>query len=73
MKYYFKGNNSIEKCMCEETMNNEHLYSCILISEARTCNLSYTQLFNGNLHEQHTILNILHQNMKHFETLTQAQ
>ena len=73
LQYNFKGNNIIEKCLCEEPMNNEHLYYCKFLNQGRKCDIPYNKIFNGTIFEQREIVIILNKNMTRFEMFSQAQ
>ena len=74
LKYNFQGNSDIiQTRICENVLNNEHLYYCEVLNEGRKCDVSYMELFNGNLRKQKIVVNILHENMENFETFSQAQ
>ena len=72
LKNNFKGDKIIQYCVCLQVMENKHLYYCEILNNGRKINHIYEDILNGTLHQQKDIINILTENMKKFETLTQT-
>ena len=75
-KYNFPGNTENEICICGQSLTNEHLYYCYILrcenSENSDQYHEYNKIFNGTLHEQKEILNILRKHSKQYEKHTQS-
>ena len=58
--------------ICNILMNYEHLYVCGKLREDNLTNIpEYSKIFTGNIWEQKTIVNILENNLKTDNDLTQ--
>ena len=73
LNYNFPGKQIIDKCICGEVMNNEHLFSCNILNNGKQPETIYQNIFNGTLLEQKYIINILETNMRKYEKHSQAQ
>ena len=74
LNYNFPGTKNEEKCIClDQLLKNEHLYHCKLLNNNIIPYLKYEDIFNGTVHHQKKIINILNKNICKFEELTLAQ
>ena len=71
----FKNDDNFDNhtCICKSTIVNEHIYLCETLNEGRKLNISYDQIYNGNIVSQKEIISILNENIKKLETFTQAR
>ena len=70
LKYNFGGE---EICICGLNLENEHLVSCLILINGNPPNISYSDIFNGNIKQHKDIIPILIRNIKKYEEFTLAQ
>ena len=71
LQYNFPGSNIEEFCICNIKLTNLHLYNCEYLGKLEENRPEYEKIFNGTIHEQHQVLNILTHNIKYYNDTTQ--
>ena len=69
----FKNIEEYKKCVCNEDLNNIHLFQCNILNNDE-CGKTYTyeELLNGTLHQQKDLLNIMKKNLESLRKISKA-
>ena len=71
LNYNMPSNKVTQLCLCGEELNNSNLYTCDKLNEnSKSNNQSYSDIFNGTIHAQKRIVNILMKNLMKIERIS---
>ena len=68
----FKEYQEFKSCLCNEELNNIHIFQCKILNNGEYPENTYEELLNGTLHKQKFFLNIMKKNLEQLRKITKA-